>query len=553
MFEKLKEKRAAKQEMSNDKAFIDGIYSLFEEYRSAYADEWERLEACERTYRGEHWYGIEAKDNEPQPVTPIIQSTIENVHADLMDAIPEAVITPEDTGDPQNERTAKVIEAVIKQNADSTSYAREYWAMTHDLLTSGYMVQEIGYDPTLNKGIGGAFKRHVDPRSIMFDPQVTDAKDSRAIIKFAAKPKKWMEQHYPEYAGEFKADTDAGYAAKDGTLVRDDLKNILLLEYWWREFDPKANRYRVHMCKVGGHKLLEDSRKQKPEGYYEHGEYPFKVTPLFIRKGSCLGYGFVDMFDSQQKYSDKLDQIVMKNALMASRNKLLVTESSGFDIEDLRDWSKEVHQGEVLDGIKWFSTPALPQYIIQYIQQIRQSIKDESGANDFSRGSTSSGVTAASAIAALQEMSGKRSRMATRQAHEAFKDATRMEIEVEREYNVLPREVVITINGQKQRETFDTAMLNRKTANGNEIPIEFAISIKVQRESRWNVMAHNELMIEMVKLGVLQPAQALELMQFEGKEAVLSRQQPQMDPQQQQAAELEAAFNQIPQPEVALG
>ena len=88
----------------------------------------------------------------------------------------------------------------------------------------------------------------------------------------------------------------------------------------------------------------------KPEGYYAHGAYPFTVTALHERKGTFLGYGLADMFESQQRMSDKLDQIVLKNALMASRNKLLVTGASGFDVDDLRDWSKEVHRGDSLSG-----------------------------------------------------------------------------------------------------------------------------------------------------------------------------------------------------------
>jgi len=560
IFGKIKEKRAMKQEMNKNKAFVDHVYAMFSEYRSAYSAEWERLKVCEHMYRGEHWYDTPKKEtNEPQPVTPIIQSTIENVHADLMDNIPEAIIQPEN---PEDAGVAKVLDALIKQNHDAASYAREYWMLAHDLLTGGYMVQEVGYDTTLNRGIGGAFIRHVDARNIMFDPLVVNMKDSRAVMKFAAKPIKWMDEHYPKHAGEFKPDTYASDAPKDSSIMRDDLKNVLMIEYWWREFDAQTNRYKVHMAKVGGGWLLEDSRDQKPEGYYAHGEYPFVITPLFVRKGSCLGYGFVDMFIEQQRYSDKLDQIVMKNALMASRNKLLI-QSGAADVGDFRDWSKEVHEVENLNGIKWFSTPPLPAYIIQYIESIRQSIKEESGANEFSRGNTASGVTAASAIAALQEMSSKRSRTAARQMHEAFKDATRMEIEVEREYNVLPREVVITEDGRQEKATFESSMMQRETVLGNVVPMEFYVSIKVQKENRWSIMSHNELIIQMVQLGVIQPAQALELMQFEGREAVLAKMQKmqqqmstQLSPdQQQQAAQAGIAqqLEQIPAPEMALG
>ena len=35
---------------------VQAIYDLFEEYRNAYGREWERLEKCERMYRGDHWH-----------------------------------------------------------------------------------------------------------------------------------------------------------------------------------------------------------------------------------------------------------------------------------------------------------------------------------------------------------------------------------------------------------------------------------------------------------------------------------------------------------------
>ena len=92
-------------------------YALFREFRSAYAAEWQRLEGCERMYRADHWYDVPQGDrNEPRPVTPVIQSTIENIQAELMDRVPEAVIAPEG---PEDAEVAAVIEAIIRQNHDA--------------------------------------------------------------------------------------------------------------------------------------------------------------------------------------------------------------------------------------------------------------------------------------------------------------------------------------------------------------------------------------------------------------------------------------------------
>ncbi len=147
-------------------------------------------------YRGDHWHDVPQTDrNEPRPVTPILQSTIENVKAELMDRVPEAVILPES---PKDGEIAHVIEAIIRQNHDADGYVKEYRKLVHDLLVGGYCVQEIGYDNALNGGLGGAFIRHVDARSILFDPLTTDAQESRAIFKISLKTREYIEARFPK-------------------------------------------------------------------------------------------------------------------------------------------------------------------------------------------------------------------------------------------------------------------------------------------------------------------------------------------------------------------
>lgn len=174
---------------------VERIYTLFNEYRNAYAAEWDRLDRCERVYRGEHWQDVPVQDeNEPRPVTPVIQSTIENVRADLMDQMPEATVVSDEPG---HERVAETLTAVLRENHRLGRFDREYALLLHDLLVGGYMVQETGYDPEANNGFGAAFLRAVDTHTIMFDPLCTDIQDSRAIFKFAPYPREWFEARYP--------------------------------------------------------------------------------------------------------------------------------------------------------------------------------------------------------------------------------------------------------------------------------------------------------------------------------------------------------------------
>ncbi|HOF94903.1 MAG TPA: hypothetical protein PLE79_05140, partial [Clostridia bacterium] len=60
--------------MNTKEGLANRAYSLFEEFSSAYAQEWARLEEAERMYLGDHWHLVPELDpNEPRPVTPVLQ------------------------------------------------------------------------------------------------------------------------------------------------------------------------------------------------------------------------------------------------------------------------------------------------------------------------------------------------------------------------------------------------------------------------------------------------------------------------------------------------
>ncbi|MBO4383813.1 MAG: hypothetical protein J5854_00125 [Clostridia bacterium] len=502
--------------MKNNNSESDKYYSLFREFYDAYAGERARIEKCEHLYRGDHWFDVPADDpREPRPVTPIIHSSIENVRADLEDYIPEAVITADSNA---YSELAETLTRVIKEDHMNCSYDEEFRKLTHDLLVVGYAVQEIGYDPEALSGMGSAFIRRVDVSGVMFDPLVTDVQDGRAVFKFARRTRGWFRDHYPDKADRLKDDGVFMDVDGDGVLAPRCDKSIMLIECWEREYDAKTGKNSVHMLKLAGGEILESSREAFPNGVYAHGRYPFVITALFPRRGSCLGSGFVDMFETSQRYSDKLDQIVMKNAMLASHNKLLVTGASGFDEEDLRDWSKDVHKGDNLSGVSWFQTAPLPSYLISYIADMRNSIKEESGSNEWSRGMTNYGVTSGTAISALQEMSSKRARMAAKSLHSAFRQAVEQELELERQFALGLRCIKTYLDRSDPEGAKRAEGAAREIMSAEEMPISVRVTVKVQKETGFSAIAHNDTVFRLVETGMITPEVGLELIVFEGKE-----------------------------------
>ena len=476
---------------------------LFKEYSGDYVNEWQRLDDNAAMYRGDHWEGITDSTvntaNAPKPSTPILTSVIENLSADLSDDFPTAVIEP-DIEMPGLDILAKVLTRVIWQELDACGWSAEYDSFTRDMLQDGWGVLEVGYDPDMNN-YGGTFIRNVPNKNWMCDPQCPDIQDGRAIFKFERKPKDWFWQRYPDFAPYMEDDNDLLSETHDefgAKLIPSVKQFVRLVEIWIRTYDTEAKRFRVHLVLMAGKQILYNSMEESPDGYYEHGRYPFVIGRAFKLKGNPLGFGIVDLFKDENRNIDKMQQIVLINAYRASRPRLLVLKGS-VDIDTIRDFSNEVIEIEGTPNVaaQWQQTQPLPSHIFAYIEQSKAMIKQESGTNDQSRGQSGGGITAASAITALQDMSTKRSRMLGRMIHAAFQEAVRMQIETMRGCDMKLRDIGITFGGKKEVFPFDSIALRKWFEKG--IPIERYVTIRTARQTKYSIEQHNNLWLEMVK------------------------------------------------------
>ena len=540
-----------------DVEFIDSIYGLFEEYRETYyKDEWQRLDDNVTIYEGTYWGENDAEvvrgDRKPRMATPMITSCIENIKADLMDELPEAVILPDAAGEAPMV-TAKVLTKVVEQELDACDWEGEYVKGVQDFLQDGWCVFEAGHDPLENNGLGGAFIHHVMNKNFMCDPQTPSLQDGRACFVLDVKPWDWFKQHYPDIYPFMTGDEGLIEADRiESTTEPERAKSLRLIEIWLKEFDADKRTTAVHFVRVAGHQVLDDSKLTYEHGYYEHGLFPFRICTLYPQKGSALGLGICDLFKDTQRYADKLNAILLENALRARTPRLFIQEGL-VDIEDVRDFSREAIevQGNLEAAVKWMDTQPLPSYLMNFAQMMQQSIKNEAGSNDQSRGQTAGGVTAASAITALQDMSTKRSRMEARELQRGFKECVRMMIEIMREKDIVPREVVITVGGQPQILPFDSRSLYRGDGEGRRVPIEALITIKTSRQTRFSRMAHNELVLQFINMfqQTADPLIMMEALEMDDKEQILDQirkaQHGGMLALQQQNAQLQAQVQQM--------
>ena len=149
---------------------------------------------------------------------------------------------------------------------------------------------------------------------------------------------------------------------------------------------------------------------------------------------------------------------------------------------------------------------------------------------------TQNSLQAASAIAALQEASGKMSRAATISAYRAFCKLVNQIIELIRQFYDLPRQFRIT--GELGEETFirfDNRMLRPEPQGadfgvdmGARLPV-FDVKISAQTKSIYSRNSQNELAMALYGKGAFNPQMSdqalmlLNVMDFEGRDELMQR------------------------------
>jgi len=174
-----------------------------------------------------------------------------------------------------------------------------------------------------------------------------------------------------------------------------------------------------------------------------------------------------------------------------------------------------------------------------YVQVINNKIdelKEVTGNRDISTGGTSAGVTAASAIAAMQEAGSKLSRDAAKASFRAYKQMVLMVIELIRQFYDLPRQFrIVGENGKPEFVDYTNAGLRPQAQmglNGADMGFrkpEFDVEVTVQKQSPYTKMAQNELALQFYSAGFFSPSNSdaalacLDMMDFDRKQAIMDR------------------------------
>ncbi len=476
-----------------------------------------------------------------------LHNVIVSKHADAVEAYPEPNILPREEADIREARMlSAIIPCVLEQNRFEQTYSDVIWQK----LKTGTGVYKIFWDGNRLGGLGDIGIDRVNLLNLYWEPGITDIQKSRYLFHTELQDKALLRQKYPILADKLNGTGFVSTRFLYDDAVSDADKATVIDVYYRKNVNGKQV---LHYCKFVDDVVLyatenDDRPGLDPQGgvrpapceagLYDHGRYPYIFDTLYPIEGSPCGYGFVDLCRNPQTEIDLLKTAFVKNAKVGAVPRYFSRVDGNVNEEQFLDLEQALVKvsGNVDEAtLRKIEHNSLDGNYIAMLDRTIDELRQTSGNTESSTGTATSGVTAASAIAALQEAAGKGSRDATMASYRAYAQLVELAIELIRQFYDMPRQFRITgPMGGHEYVTYHNSGL-RPTAQpglGMEtlmrLPV-FDIKISAQKRNIYTKVSQNELALQFFKLGFFDPRltdQALlclEMMDFDGRDRILQR------------------------------
>ena len=539
----LEEKRA-------EDAFMDGLKQkrmteerireandILRKYKNGKARLEKRIVANEKWWEGRAWTEMQSQGNPMHDKRPTMWlfNVIMGKHADMIESYPEPAVLPREEMDTE---TAKTLTSILPVVLEQNGYDEVYDDLAWDKNKIGTAVTAVYWDASKHNGLGDISICQADILNLFWEPGVTDLQKSQNVFYVQTYDKRELVGKYPQLEGKNLDGplTLARYEYEDSIDLTD---KALVVDWYYRT--EQNGRRTLHYCKYVNDQVLyasEDDPDAAETGWYQDGDYPFVIDALFPGKGTIAGKGYIDIGKGAQESIDLLDQACVMNALAGAIPRYMSTNDSGVNEEEMLDFRRPVvHVEGSLTENTWrtIDAPNLSGVHAQMLQNKIEELKQITGNQDVTNGA-SGGVTAASAIAALQESAGRSSRDGIRGTWRAYSRMIRMVISRMAQFYDAPRTFRI-LGEQSQAEyvQFSNQGLQPKMTldqmglfQGMRMP-EFDISVSAQKQNAYSKMATNELALQLLNAGVFNPEMAdqsamlLYMMDFPRRDELLQK------------------------------
>ena len=475
------------------------------------------------------------KDGSFKSVSGWLHNVLVSKHADAMEAYPEPNILPRESGDRGEARMlSSIIPCILEQNHFEDTYSDVMWQK----VKTGTGAYKVVWDKSKLNGLGDIAVEKVNLLNIYWEPGVTDIQRSRYFFHTELYDKDVLEQMYPELEGKLKGQSFVSTKFLYDDHVPTENKHTVIDVYYHKYIDGRKT---LQYCKFVGDTVLyatENDPEMAMRGLYDHGNYPYVFDALFPIEGSPCGYGYVDLCRNPQTTIDLLNTSFVKNAMVGATPRYFSRGDGSVNEEEFLDLSKSiVHVGSASnDALRRIEHNNLDGVYVNVLDRTIQELRETSGNTETSTGNVSSGITAASAIAQLQQASGKGSRDSTQGSYRAYSEIVELCIELIRQFYDMPRQFrILGQYGAQEYVTYVNQGLQLQATGASfddkenfRLPI-FDIKVSAQKKNVYTKVSQNELALQFFQLGFFNPQMTdqtlmcLDMMDFDGKDGIMQK------------------------------
>lgn len=534
---------------------VSEVLQILHEYKDGKTTVDMKATENQEWWRLRHWNVIQGKTEAGKAKVEVgsawAVNSILNKHADFMDSFPKANVLAREADD---EEEAQILSKILPAIEEHTDAEQVYNTAGYDFLIDGTAITSVLWDPMAHDGMGDIKKTNVDIHNVFWQPGIEDIQQSKYFFDVSVADVNDVKLQYPDIAdriGGGKQGFITEYIHDDNINHQNDIEIIncyykkLEMRPVLINIDPQTvaqhlvPREILHMAIIIGDQCVfcSEDNPEYQDGFYKHGKYPYVFRKCFPVKDSPCGFGYLDIMKYPQRDIDKLDQAIMKNTMMKAKPRWWVKKNADINKEAFADWNEEIVEvasGDLGSAVQQMDVDTLPAIVETHLEAKIDELKEISGNRDFSQGSTASGVTAASAIAALQEAGSKLSRDINKAMYRGSREEYYLEIELIRQFYTEPRTFRID-DGTGRYEYMDYSNVNiapqdittpEGTRHKKSI---FDLEVSAEKQSPFSRASQNETAKELYQMGLFAPDNAtsalvcLDMMEFEGKEKIKQR------------------------------
>ena len=387
---------------------VQEAQAILNKYKEGKANLETKIVENEQWYKLRHWECMrKSANNEVEPTSAWLFNCIANKHADAMDNFPSPNILPREEGD---KAEAEMLTSIVPVILDQCEFEQTYSDVNNYKLKTGTGVYGVFWDNTKLNGLGDISIRKVDLINLFWESGIMDIQKSRNVFHVELADNDILLEAYPQLSGKLGTATmDVSKYIYDDTV--DTNNKSAVVDWYYKK--TVGGKTILHYCKFVNNEVLfatENDPNYAERGWYDHGLYPFIFDALFPVEGTPTGFGYIDVGKNAQEYIDRGNQAIMQNMLANAKPRHFIRNDGSVNENEYADLSKDfIHVDGNLgqDSILPVQGKPLNDIYVSVINNKIDELKETTGNRDISTGGTTSGVTAASAIAAMQEAEWK--------------------------------------------------------------------------------------------------------------------------------------------------